>query len=112
MRHVSLLLQGNLQHEYAGSDSVLLHGPEVRQELISLLRYLKQCMYFSKKPYNMFLEYGGYGQNDVLIKKSKARVRKYQLTLCCQLCVETQHPKLVTGNFFFLFIPLLIINQE
>jgi len=47
------------------------------------------------------LEYGGYGQNDVLIKKSKARVRKYQLTLCCQLCVETQHPKLVTGDFFF-----------
>nr|CAB3462293.1 unnamed protein product [Digitaria exilis] len=66
--------QGNLQHEYAGSDSVLLDGPEVRQELISLLRYLKLCMYFSKKPYNVFLEFGGYDQNDVLIKKSKARI--------------------------------------
>lgn len=65
--------QGNLQHEYAGSDSVLLDGAEVRQVLISLLRYLKQCMYFSKKPYNVFLEYGGYGHNDVLIRKPKAR---------------------------------------
>jgi hypothetical protein len=85
----AVLLQGNLQHEYAGSDSVLLDGAEVRQVLISLLRYLKQCMYFSKKPYNVFLEYGGYGHNDVLIRKPKARVRKYQLTFCCQLCVES-----------------------
>ncbi|OQU79289.1 hypothetical protein SORBI_3008G125200 [Sorghum bicolor] len=81
MRSVSLLLQGNLQHEYAGSDSVLLDGPEVRQELISLLGYLNQCMYFSKKPYNVFLEYGGYGQNDVLIKKSKARLLKPAFTI-------------------------------
>ncbi|CAN6351971.1 unnamed protein product [Urochloa humidicola] len=73
--------QGNLQHEYAGSDSVLLDGPEVRQELISLLRYLKQCMYFSKKPYNVFLEFGGYDQNDVLIKKSKARLLKPAFTV-------------------------------
>ena len=79
---------------------IIADGPEVRQELILLLRYLKQCMYFSKKPYSVFLDYGGYGQNDVLIKKSKARVRKYQLTLCCQLCVETQHPELVAGRYF------------
>ena len=97
MRSVSLLLQGNLQHEYAGSDSVLLD----RQELISLLGYLNQCMYFSKKPYNVFLEYGGYGQNDVLIKKSKARVRKYQFTLCCQLFVETQMSQTCHRRFFF-----------
>ncbi|WVZ90686.1 hypothetical protein U9M48_036967 [Paspalum notatum var. saurae] len=73
--------QGNLQHEYAGSDSVLLDGPEVRQELISLLRYLKLCMYFSKKPFDMFLEFGGYEQNDVLIKKSKARILKPAFTI-------------------------------
>ncbi|TKW28812.1 hypothetical protein SEVIR_3G352800v4 [Setaria viridis] len=75
--------QGNLQHEYAGSDSVLLDGPEVRQELISLLRYLNQCMYFSKKPYKVFLEFGGYDQNDVLIKKSKARLLKPAFTVVC-----------------------------
>ncbi|PUZ67387.1 hypothetical protein GQ55_3G430700 [Panicum hallii var. hallii] len=73
--------QGNLQHEYAGSDSVLLDGPEVRQELIALLGYLKLCMYFSKKPYNVFLEFGGYEQNDVLIKKSKARLLKPAFTV-------------------------------
>ncbi|CAN6334357.1 unnamed protein product [Urochloa humidicola] len=73
--------QGNLQHEYAGSDSVQLDGPGVRQELISLLRYLKQCMYFSKKPYNVFLEFGGYDQSDVLIKKSKARLLKPAFTI-------------------------------
>ncbi|AQK40153.1 Putative lipase class 3 family protein [Zea mays] len=40
-------------------------------------------MYFSKKPYNVFLEYGGYGQNDVLIKKSKARILKPAFTIVC-----------------------------
>ncbi|PWZ15405.1 ADP-ribosylation factor-like protein 8c [Zea mays] len=63
--------------------SLGLDGPEVRQELILLLRYLKQCMYFSKKPYSVFLDYGGYGQNDVLIKKSKARILKPAFTIVC-----------------------------
>ena len=103
--------QGNLQHEYAGSDSVLLDGPEVRQELISLLGYLKLCMYFSKKPYNVFLEFGGYDQNDVLIKKSKARVRKYQSSLYCQLCIEVFQEKLCIESWDldvpWAFIPVL-----
>ncbi|KAK3136739.1 hypothetical protein QOZ80_5BG0441700 [Eleusine coracana subsp. coracana] len=73
--------QGNLQHEYAGCDSVSLDGPDVRQELISLLRYLKLCMYFSKKPYDVFMEFGGYAQNDVLIKKSKGRLLKPSFTI-------------------------------
>lgn len=34
-------------------------------------------MFFSKKPFQVFLEFGGYNQDDVLIQKSKARVRKY-----------------------------------
>jgi hypothetical protein len=80
---VTLLYQGNLQHEYAGSDSVPLGGPRAREELISLLRYMKLCMYFSKKPYKVFLEFGGYDESDVLIKKSKARVRKYHAMLHC-----------------------------
>ncbi|XP_062202548.1 uncharacterized protein LOC133904917 [Phragmites australis] len=73
--------QGNLQHEYAGSDSVPLDGPEVRQELISLHRYLMLCMYFSKKPYDVFLEFGGYAQNDILIKKSNGRLLKPAYTI-------------------------------
>ncbi|KAK3139974.1 hypothetical protein QOZ80_5AG0393500 [Eleusine coracana subsp. coracana] len=73
--------QGNLQHEYAGCDSVSLDGPDVRQDLISLLRYLKLCMYFSKKPYDVFMEFGGYAQNDVLIKKSKGRLLKPSFTI-------------------------------
>ena len=104
--------QGNLQHEYAGSDSVLLDGPQVRQELISLLGYLKLCMYFSKKPYNVFLEFGGYDQNNVLIKKSKARVRKYQSSLYCQLCIDFFKKKMywdLTSHRAnnLLFIPVL-----
>ncbi|KAE8787253.1 sn1-specific diacylglycerol lipase alpha-like [Hordeum vulgare] len=73
--------QGNLQHEYAGSDSVRLGGPGAREELISLLGYMKLCMYFSKKPYKVFLEFGGFDQSDVLIKKSKARFLKPAFTV-------------------------------
>uniref|UniRef100_A0ACD5Y6B6 Uncharacterized protein n=1 Tax=Avena sativa TaxID=4498 RepID=A0ACD5Y6B6_AVESA len=73
--------QGNLQHEYAESDSVPLGGPEAREELVSLLRYMKLCMYFSKKPYKVFLEFGVCDQSDVLIKKSKARFLKPAFTV-------------------------------
>ncbi|KAF0889322.1 hypothetical protein E2562_022870 [Oryza meyeriana var. granulata] len=73
--------QGNLQHEYAGSNSQLLEGPEVKEELISLLGYLKLCMHFSKKPYKVFMEFGGYDESDVLIKKSKARLMKPSFTV-------------------------------
>uniref|UniRef100_A0A0E0MNG0 Fungal lipase-like domain-containing protein n=1 Tax=Oryza punctata TaxID=4537 RepID=A0A0E0MNG0_ORYPU len=73
--------QGNLQHEYAGSNSQLLKGPVVKEELISLLGYLKLCMYFSKKPYKVFMEFGGYDEGDVLIKKSKARLMKPSFTV-------------------------------
>uniref|UniRef100_A0A0E0MHV4 Fungal lipase-type domain-containing protein n=1 Tax=Oryza punctata TaxID=4537 RepID=A0A0E0MHV4_ORYPU len=65
--------QGNLQHEYTGRNCVPLEGPVARQELIALLRYLRLCMFFAKKPYEVFLEFGGYGQSDILIRKSKAR---------------------------------------
>ncbi|KAL6638429.1 hypothetical protein ACP70R_023924 [Stipagrostis hirtigluma subsp. patula] len=73
--------QGNLQHEYAGSDSVPLDGPEVRRQLISLHRYLRLCMYFSKKPYNVFMDFGEYAHDDVLIKKSKGRLLKPAFTV-------------------------------
>jgi hypothetical protein len=70
----SCFLQGNLQHEYTGNNCVPLEGPGVRQELIALLRDLRLCMFFSKKPYHVFLEFGGYDQSDILIRKSKAKV--------------------------------------
>ena len=80
MRHtekhslISVYFQGNLKHEYTGSNCVPLDGPGVRQELIGLLRYLRLFMFFSKKPYEVFLEFGGYGQSDILIRKSKSQV--------------------------------------
>uniref|UniRef100_A0A0E0MHV3 Fungal lipase-type domain-containing protein n=1 Tax=Oryza punctata TaxID=4537 RepID=A0A0E0MHV3_ORYPU len=73
--------QGNLQHEYTGRNCVPLEGPVARQELIALLRYLRLCMFFAKKPYEVFLEFGGYGQSDILIRKSKARVMKPSFTV-------------------------------
>ncbi|KAL5203765.1 hypothetical protein ABZP36_008636 [Zizania latifolia] len=73
--------KGNLQHEYASSSCVPLEGLVVRQELIALLRYLRLCMFFAKKPYEVFLEFGGYGQSDILIRKSKARVMKPSFTV-------------------------------
>ncbi|KQJ85426.1 hypothetical protein BRADI_5g26980v3 [Brachypodium distachyon] len=42
------------------------------KELIALLRYLRLCM---KKPYEVFLQFGGYDQSYVLIEKSKARLQ-------------------------------------
>ncbi|TVU23709.1 hypothetical protein EJB05_26088, partial [Eragrostis curvula] len=74
-------IQGNLQHEFTGRTCVRLEGPGVRQELIGLLRYLRLCMFFSKKPYEVFLEFGGYGQNDILLKNSKPRVMKPSFTI-------------------------------
>ncbi|OAY62626.1 Sn1-specific diacylglycerol lipase alpha [Ananas comosus] len=73
--------QGNLQHEYTGSNCIQLKGNGIRSELISLLRYLNLCMYFSKKPFQVFLEFGRYGQDNVLIQKSKARLLKPAFTV-------------------------------
>ncbi|CAD6252657.1 unnamed protein product [Miscanthus lutarioriparius] len=74
-------IQGNLQHEYTGSNCVPLDGPGVRQELIGLLSYLRLCMFFSKKPYEVFQEFGGYGQSDILIRKSKSQFMKPAFTV-------------------------------
>lgn len=65
-----------MQHEYTEGNSILL-GHDVTKELVYLLRHLKLCMFFSKKPYKVFMEHGRYSDDDVLVKKHKARVRKY-----------------------------------
>ncbi|KAK1647936.1 hypothetical protein QYE76_065741 [Lolium multiflorum] len=74
-------LQGNLQHEYTGSNCVPLEGPGVRQELMALLRCLRLCMFFSKKPFEVFLEFGGYDQSDILTRNCKAKLMKPKFTV-------------------------------
>ncbi|CAK7333289.1 unnamed protein product [Dovyalis caffra] len=75
--------QGNLQvaSVYAGSNSVRLKGPEVIAEMYDLLRLLTLCMYFSKKPFPVFLELAGFSQEDVLIQKPKAGLLKPAFTI-------------------------------
>ncbi|XP_072976725.1 uncharacterized protein [Typha angustifolia] len=74
---------GNLQHVYAGSNCIELKGHDIMNELILLLRYLNLCMYFSKKRFPVFLEFGGYSKDDVLLQKSKARLLKPSFTIVC-----------------------------
>lgn len=77
--------QGNLQvaSVYAGSDSVQLKGPEIRAELTYLLRLLSLCMLFSKKPFPLFLELGGYSEEDVLLQEPKAGLLRPAFTILC-----------------------------
>lgn len=71
-----MCLQGNLQvaSVYAGSNCIQLKGPEIVAELNKFLRLLTLCMYFSKKPFPVFLESAGYSHDDVLFQKPKAAV--------------------------------------
>ncbi|GKU85361.1 hypothetical protein SLEP1_g41 [Rubroshorea leprosula] len=75
--------QGNSQIAtvYAGNNSVELKGPEIIRELNSLLRLLTLCMFFSKKPFPVFLEAAGYTEEDVLLQKPKAGVLKPAFTI-------------------------------
>jgi len=78
-----IILQGDLHvaSVYAGSDCVQLTGPEIVAELKYYLRLLTLCMFFSKKPFPVFLESAGYSEADVLLQKPKAGVCKYLLLL-------------------------------
>jgi hypothetical protein len=49
----------------------------IDSEVSSLLEYMKIRMFFSKKTFSAFLKFGGYTQQDILIHKARARVRKY-----------------------------------
>ncbi|KAJ9181871.1 hypothetical protein P3X46_005918 [Hevea brasiliensis] len=75
--------QGNLQvaSVYAGSNCVQLKGPEIITELNSLLRLLTLCMFFSKKPFPVFLESAGYSLDNVLLQKPKAGLLKPAFTI-------------------------------
>ncbi|EEF45592.1 triacylglycerol lipase, putative [Ricinus communis] len=75
--------QGNLQVAsiYAGSNCMKLKGPAIIQELHSLLRLLTLCMFFSKKPFPVFLDSAGYTMEDVLLQKPKAGLLKPAFTI-------------------------------
>ncbi|KAI3961129.1 hypothetical protein MKX01_035715 [Papaver californicum] len=77
--------QGNLHvaSVYAGNSSVQLKGPEIIVELVYFLRLLTLCMLFSKKPFPVFLESGGYSQEDVLLQEPKAGLLKPAFTILC-----------------------------
>ncbi|PIA44290.1 hypothetical protein AQUCO_01700117v1 [Aquilegia coerulea] len=81
----NILFQGNLHvaSVYAESDSVQLKGPEIRAELTYFLRLLSLCMLFSKKPFPIFLELGGYSQEEVLLQEPKAGLLRPAFTILC-----------------------------
>ncbi|CAN6468273.1 unnamed protein product [Victoria cruziana] len=66
---------------YAGSDSAELQGPGLKDDLVYLLKLLTLCMHFSKKPFPVFLEVSGYGQEDVLLQEPKAGLLKPAFTI-------------------------------
>ncbi|XP_045788580.1 uncharacterized protein LOC123883812 isoform X2 [Trifolium pratense] len=75
--------QGNLAvaSVYAGSDCVQLKGDEIIAELYELLRLLTLCMFFSKKPFPVFLDSAGFTLEDVLMQKPKAGLLKPAFTI-------------------------------
>lgn len=62
---------------YAGSDCLELKGPEIMVELICSLRLVNLCYLFSKRPFLIFLESGGFSNEDVLLQEPKAGVSKH-----------------------------------
>ncbi|KAK8491242.1 hypothetical protein V6N11_018721 [Hibiscus sabdariffa] len=75
--------QGNSQvaSVYAGNNCVELKGQEIKEELNNLLRLLTFCMFFSKKPFPVFLDSAGYSEEDVLLHKPKAGLMKPAFTI-------------------------------
>lgn len=68
---------------FAGSNCVQMTGPGIIDELIHLLRLLTLCMFFSKKPFPVFLELAGYFEGDVLLQEPKAGLLKPAFTIIC-----------------------------
>lgn len=75
--------QGNLQvaSVYAGENSVQLKGAEIVDQLYYYLRLLTLCMFFSKKPFPVFLESAGFTEANVLLQKPKAGILKPAFTI-------------------------------
>ena len=71
-----MIWQGNLQvaSVYAGEKAVRLKGVDIIDQLYYYLRLLTLCMFFSKKPFPVFLETAGFTEANVLLQKPKAGV--------------------------------------
>lgn len=96
-----------MQHEYSGNDCLQLKGHDAHTEVAYLLEHLKICMFYSKKTFSAFLQFGGYNQEDILIHKARARVSKYHYIPLIS-CLRYSHLQ-------FVFVPpyfdsLLTIN--
>ncbi|KAG6431441.1 hypothetical protein SASPL_109520 [Salvia splendens] len=74
--------QGNLQvaSVYAGEKAVQLKGVDIIDQLYYYLRLLTLCMFFSKKPFPVFLETAGFTEANVLLQKPKAGILKPAFT--------------------------------
>lgn len=59
---------------YAGEKAVQLKGVDIIDQLYYYLRLLTLCMFFSKKPFPVFLETAGFTEANVLLQKPKAGV--------------------------------------
>lgn len=77
--------QGNLPVAavYAGENCIRLKGAEIISQLYHYLRLLTLCMFFSKKPFPVFLESAGFSQEDVILQKPKAGLMKPAFTIIC-----------------------------
>ncbi|KAG9146374.1 hypothetical protein Leryth_018425 [Lithospermum erythrorhizon] len=77
--------QGNLPVAslYVGENSTRLKGPEIISRLYHYLKLLTLCMFFSKKPFPVFLESAGFSLEDVLLQKPKAGLLKPAFTIIC-----------------------------
>ncbi|KAL1548129.1 hypothetical protein AAHA92_16404 [Salvia divinorum] len=75
--------QGNLQvaSVYAGEKAVQLKGVDIIDQLYYYLRLLTLCMFFSKKPFPVFLETAGFTEANVLLQKPKAGILKPAFTI-------------------------------
>ncbi|KAL9257208.1 Diacylglycerol lipase-alpha-like protein [Drosera capensis] len=72
-----------LSSVYAGSDCVQLRGPDIINELKYFVRLVTICMFFSKKPFPVFLESTGFSEDDVLLQERKAGILKPAFTILC-----------------------------
>ncbi|KAG6428348.1 hypothetical protein SASPL_112599 [Salvia splendens] len=75
--------QGNLEvaSVYAGEKAVQLKGVDIIDQLYYYLRLLTLCMFFSKKPFPVFLETAGFTEANVLLQKPKAGILKPAFTI-------------------------------
>ncbi|KAG6487659.1 uncharacterized protein LOC122009954 [Zingiber officinale] len=75
--------QGNLEvaSVFTGNNCIELKGSEILAELTHMLSLLQLCFLFSKKPYHVLMESGGFSEEDVIIKEPKTGLLKPAFTI-------------------------------